>query len=224
MIEPPNSEDGNVLSRIHDTHAILEEQLRLAKAEQKHHADKNSNARELEEGDYVLLSTRNLTLHGQSNPKLRDRFVGPFKVLKKISSVVNKLELPDTMSVHPVFHITKLKKYHSDDPEAEISESLPIRENQGGDYLTIHKVLDHAIGTHPNYKVGPCLVFKVRWDGHGPNGDTWEPYGNIRRTDEFTDYVRRLRSCRTLAHTAEYLRLHARYPSRFPSWAELSSH
>nr|GEW77342.1 putative reverse transcriptase domain-containing protein [Tanacetum cinerariifolium] len=49
--------------------------------------------------------------------KLNLRYVGPFKVLKKVRAVAYKLELPQELSrVHNTFHVSNLKKFYSDDP------------------------------------------------------------------------------------------------------------
>ena len=83
---------------------MVEEELKLAKATQKHHADKVSKVSQIKENTYVLLDTSNLA-------KFKARFVGPYyKVIQQISSVVFKLELPPTLQIHPVCHVSKLKK------------------------------------------------------------------------------------------------------------------
>ena len=57
----------------------------------------------------VLLSTENLQLKKGMARKLTDKWAGPFKILKKLSSVAYELELPKTWKIHPVFHISLLK-------------------------------------------------------------------------------------------------------------------
>ncbi|CAG8598176.1 9802_t:CDS:1, partial [Scutellospora calospora] len=44
--------------------------------------------------------------------KLISKFMGPFKIVQKISTVAYQLELPKTMRIHPVFHISSLKQYY----------------------------------------------------------------------------------------------------------------
>ena len=47
--------------------------------------------------------------------KLSPRYVGPYKVMRRIGKVAYELELPSEMDlVHPVFHVSMLKRYQGD--------------------------------------------------------------------------------------------------------------
>ena len=77
-------------------------------------------------GDKVLLSTKNLRLHGTR--KFRDRYVGPFVVLERIGNTAYRLDLSSRAAlrgVHNVFHVSLLRNWlsngvHADVPPIEI--------------------------------------------------------------------------------------------------------
>jgi hypothetical protein len=62
-------------------------------------------------GDKVLLSTRNMPR--TTSKKMTQRWIGPFEIIKEVGGGSFKLELPTTMGIHPVFHSSLLKPYHS---------------------------------------------------------------------------------------------------------------
>ena len=101
---------------------------------QKEQADRRgrSNISSFNEGERVLLSTANLPEHAVSqlgSRKLLPRFIGPFKVLKKLGDAYT-LDIPSTMRLHPTFYVGRLKRYlqaESVDP-TQASEDPPSRE------------------------------------------------------------------------------------------------
>jgi hypothetical protein len=79
----------------------------------KSQADKNRVERQFSVGDMVFLKIQpyvQSSLAPRANQKLAFRFFGPFLVVAKVGAVAYKLGLPSSSSVHPVFHISQLKK------------------------------------------------------------------------------------------------------------------
>ncbi|KAL5606274.1 uncharacterized protein BROUX77_003467 [Berkeleyomyces rouxiae] len=72
-----------------------------------------SSAPLLREGDLVWLLSRNIRTTRPSK-KLDFKKLGPFKILRKVSSHAYELALPATMKVHPVFHVCLLEPCASD--------------------------------------------------------------------------------------------------------------
>ena len=72
---------------------------------------------EFEVGDHVFLKVmpeRGVVRFGKGG-KLLPRFIRPFEILKRISTVAYRLALPPSMSgVHEVFHVSMLRKYTPD--------------------------------------------------------------------------------------------------------------
>jgi hypothetical protein len=92
---------------------IIRENLWVAQTRQKSYADNRRRPLEFEEGDHVYLKVS--PLHGMRRfkvkGKLSPRFIGPFRIFRRVGEMAYQLELPDNLSdVHNVFHVSQLKK------------------------------------------------------------------------------------------------------------------
>ena len=53
------------------------------------------------------------------NGKLAPRYIGPFEIRSKVGEVAYRLVLPpELLRIHPVFHVSMLRKYISDPSHA----------------------------------------------------------------------------------------------------------
>lgn len=90
-------------------------------------------------GDKVWLSTADINLKSM-NRKLAPRFIGPF-VIKVINPVAMELSFPDSLQVHPIFHVSWLKLMHELE-EANEEDALPAtRIIDGGPVYTVSHIL-----------------------------------------------------------------------------------
>ena len=80
----------------------------------KKYADrKKGKADDYKVKDLVMLSTKDLKYQmvGKRTEKLIERFVGPYKVKKIISSNTVELELPNTIKIHLIVNISRIRRY-----------------------------------------------------------------------------------------------------------------
>ncbi|GJS48014.1 reverse transcriptase domain-containing protein [Tanacetum coccineum] len=107
----------------------IKQRIQTARDRQKSYADLKRKPMEFQVGDKVMLKVspwKGVVRFGKRG-KLNPRYVGPFKVLKKVGAVAYKLELPQELSrVHNTFHVSNLKKCYSDDPLVVPLEGLQV--------------------------------------------------------------------------------------------------
>jgi len=48
---------------------------------------------------------------GRRTEKLTERFIGPYKVKKVVSTNTVELELPGTVKIHPVVNVSRIYRY-----------------------------------------------------------------------------------------------------------------
>ena len=122
-------------------------------------ANQARRASNITEGDLVLLSTRHLQL--KSSPgKMKPRFIGPFRAIQSVGANAFKLQLPESMKVHPIFNVSLLRKYHG-----EYSPPGPIIVEGEAEY-EVERIIRH----HRN---GKRRQFLVRWKGYDDSEDCW---------------------------------------------------
>jgi hypothetical protein len=105
---------------------IATDALVLAKANQERNANKSRRDMSYQVGDQVLLSANHINLASQAlrpTKKLQHRFLGPYRVVKRVSPVAYRLELPESLRIHPVFHVSLLRPYK--DPASFPDRALP---------------------------------------------------------------------------------------------------
>jgi hypothetical protein len=110
----------------------LRENLALAQVRIKKYADMKRTERQFAVGDLVYLKLqpfRHNAFGLHQNLKLTTKYYGPFQVLERIG--------PITAAIHPVFHVSQLKKHVG--PRVVPQSNLPMVTEKG--YIKVEPIV-----------------------------------------------------------------------------------
>ncbi|KAL0188269.1 hypothetical protein M9458_015368, partial [Cirrhinus mrigala] len=144
-------------------------------------------------GDQVLLSTRDLRLR-QPCHKPSPRYIGPFKILRRINDVTFQLQLPPWYRIHPTFHVSLLKPCYpsaTGTPGAEV-EPPPPEILEPPSIYTVQEILDSR-------RRGGHLEYLVDWEGYGPEERSWVPREDILDPTLLSDFIGTIQIVQPLA-------------------------
>ncbi|GJY67723.1 putative reverse transcriptase domain-containing protein, partial [Tanacetum coccineum] len=159
---------------------LIKQRIQTARDRQKSYADLKRKPMEFQVGDKVMLKVspwKGVVRFGKRG-KLNPRYVGPFKVLKKVGAVAYKLELPQELSrVHNTFHVSNLKKCYSDDPLVVPLEGLQVDDKLHFVEEPV-EVMDREVKQLRRSRVP---IVKVRWNSRRGPEFTWEREDQFRK-------------------------------------------
>ena len=117
---------------------IIQQRLKTAFSRQTSYADPKRKDVSFSPGDLVFLKVSPMkgVMRFGKKGKLAPKYIGPFEIRSRVGEVAYRLVLPPKLSrIHPVFHVSMLRKYISDlshvlQPHTvELSEDLTYEEH-----------------------------------------------------------------------------------------------
>ncbi|XP_042969094.1 uncharacterized protein LOC122301779 [Carya illinoinensis] len=161
--------------------AKVKRELKKAQTRMKKYHDQGRRAVSFKVGDYVYLKLRQFgqkTMRKTASAKLNQKFYGPYRVLEKLGSVAYKLQLPPTSQLHPVFHVSLLKKKVGD--PSLIGEELPTVDQEGRILMKPKEVLGYRL--HRRGRGRPRVwQALILWEGLSRDEATWEDYDGLEK-------------------------------------------
>ncbi|GJT68046.1 retrotransposable element Tf2 [Tanacetum coccineum] len=153
---------------------LLKFHLQRAQDRMKTMADKKRTERVFGITDLILLKLqpyRQSTLRQHKHHKLAPKYYGPFKIVVKVGEVAHKLELPADSQVHPMFHVSQLKKFRG--ISSQVSSVLPHLDSTG---IIALEPMDRRMAKKGNVA---AVYVLIQWTNEGVDDATWELYDDI---------------------------------------------
>ena len=148
---------------------LLQQHLERIRNRMKYQADKKRSDRVFQVGDSVFLKLQpyiQSSVAPRAHHKLLFKYYGPFPVLERIGATAYRLQLPPKSHIHPVIHVSQLKKALGEHcqveaalPPTDAILSVPIRVLQ----RRFRRVGDIAV---------PQGL--IQWSGQTEDLATWE--------------------------------------------------
>jgi hypothetical protein len=139
------------------------------------------------EGERVYLSTKNLAIKNlpkNSANSLKPRRIGPYKITRVISPVAYELELPESMKIHPIFHVSLLSPYYDSQehfPDRMVPDRPPSIEIGGEQEFEVEEIIGDRVyrNRYPE--------FLVKWKGYPIYEATWEQAEALQNAPEILE-------------------------------------
>ncbi len=172
----PLAEKANVsVSKLQALHAKMKTQIEQLRQRTAATANKKrSEGPDFQEGEMVYLSRKNIKTQRPSE-KLDHTKLGPFRIRERKGPVTFKLDIPEHMKIHPVFHKSLLEPCHDKDATPYEPE---LEEDYHTDNRTPEKIMEKR-------SFWDKVHYLVHWSETDKSEDTWETEDAL--TQEFLD-------------------------------------
>lgn len=157
-------------------HALVKQHLAHSRIRMKRQADKQRSERQFAMGDKVFLKLQpyvQSSVSPRAHQNLAFKYFGPYKIVKRIGPLAYKLLLPSSSSIHPVFHVSQLKKMVYD-----VSQVLPSLPTDVDLPRVPVKVMDRRMVSRGVNLVKQVLI---QWSDWPVSLATWEDWESVQQ-------------------------------------------
>lgn len=161
------------------TAALLHQHLIRAQQRMKSQEDKHRSEREFQVGEHVYMKLQpyaQTSVAQRANKKLSFKFFGPYEILARIGKVAYKLKLPAGSQIHPVLHVSQLKKCV---PPSQVHDSTFAFQFIGDECFVVQP-LQMLASRSIRRGGGRVDQVQVNWTGLPPTLCTWESEAALR--------------------------------------------
>ena len=135
-------------------------------------------------GNQVWLEATHLKLRHQKT-KLAPKRYGPFKIIKEISPVAYKIQLPVSWGIHDVFHASLLSPYTETAAHGPNFSRPPPDLIDGEEEYEVERIVNHR-----RHGRARRLEYLIKWKGYPESDNTWEPADQVHAPELIKLYHR----------------------------------
>jgi hypothetical protein len=118
----------------------------------------------------IFLKHLNTKFRAKNAHKLQSPYIGPYRILKQISPVAFRLDLPKNLEIHDVFYSGLLKKYVGEPPKFTPPAPVILSDNSTG--FIVEALLRHR-------KKKNSYEYLVKWEGYPEHDSSWDNHALI---------------------------------------------
>ncbi|GJV41187.1 putative reverse transcriptase domain-containing protein [Tanacetum coccineum] len=152
----------------------IRERLKAAQDRWKSYADNRRRPIVFKVGDFVMLKVSSWkgVFRFKTKGKLSLRFIGPFKILKRVGQVAYVLELPkEIRGIHNTFHVSYLRKCLADESSVITLDDIEINPE-----ITTQEEPVAILGRKSRQLRNKQIpLVKVQWKHRNGTSIRWEP-------------------------------------------------
>lgn len=147
----------------------------LKSSDERHLAQNGPDITEFEIGTHVLVA------YAAGPPtRLHTRWKGPMQILKRNKSEYLLLDL--VSGKEKLFHVKNMRNFKFN---PRVTDPLDVARRDYDEYF-VEKILAHT----GDFRQVSTLRFEVRWRTYSSEHDSWEPWKNLRHSEQLHEYLR----------------------------------